>query len=148
MMIRAAIRYSEYKSAGKLPHNIEFDCNDCELNDLKEKRNCGGQYEDSKYKYVIGTMEFYQCPLSIPDEETWTIIELVTASEEMHIPVSGHCLLDQTRAFFTYRRIINNEKYQCHKEIHPVKENKGKERELGKRESNMRSRKPPINKKK
>jgi hypothetical protein len=148
MMIRAAIRYSEYKSAGKLPQNIEFKCDECIEKDLKEKRNCGGFDENSKYKLQIGTMEFYQCPISIPDEETWTLIELIMASEETGIPITGTCLLDQTRAFFEYRRIVNNEKYECHKEIHKLNEsdnkrNQNKEAHI----PQLRSRKPQPKKK-
>ena len=118
MQLRAAIRYAEYKAADKLPRSIPDDCAECIDKGWPEKFNCGGgEKTNEKYTVMIGTMEFDQCPRSVPSQEAWDIIELIRTWEETGTPIVGHCLMDQTRETFKYRRIINSEKNECQKEL-------------------------------
>lgn len=134
-MLRTAIRYSEYKGAGKLPGNISFDCAKCEAaidpesgrKTLPDERNCGG-YGNPKYKYAIGTTTHYQCPLSIPSQDAWDVVELILTQESTGIPISGKCLLDQTRKMFEFRRIIISERNDCQKEIGKILEQDAKKK--------------------
>lgn len=121
MKLRAAIRYSEYKSAGKLPHNTKFDCSTCEGTPLEKRRNCCNAY-GTRFVFRIGTMEFDQCPVSVFgfDEEVMQIIDLVLTSLESGIPITGRCLLDQTPSFFEYCRIIREERNLCSNELHEI----------------------------
>ena len=116
--MRTAIRYSEYKSAGKLPHRESFDCSTCYDTPTQEKRNCQGLF-GTKYQYTIGTMQYDQCPVSVYcfDPDVITVIDLCLTSLESGIPVAGHCLLDQTKAFFDYVRIIRDERNVSGSEI-------------------------------
>lgn len=135
MELRTAIRYSEYKSADKLPQ--KYNCNECRESELVDKRNCGGE-GNPKFSIKIGGMEFYQCPLSIPTQEAWDVIELISLSEETGIPIHGTCLLDQTLKFFEYRRIINSERYECRKELDDIRK-----RDMDKKSKNRES-KPAV----
>lgn len=120
MKLRAAIRYSEYKNAKKLPSKVPESCDACLEKKEWESRNCEG-VGNPKYTCKLGSMLFYQCPYSIPDRDTWDVIDLILTQEETHIPIAGTCLLDQTRKMFEFRRIIMNEKYECHEELRDKK---------------------------
>lgn len=118
MELRAAVRYSEYRAANKLPSSIPNDCAECEKKGWPDKFNCGGgEKTNFKYSVQIGAMVFDQCPKSLPSQAAWDIIELIRTWEETGTPIVGNCLLDQTRATFKYRRIINSERADCMKEI-------------------------------
>ena len=114
--MRAAIRYSEYKNAKKLPSKVPDSCAVCEEKKSWEKYNCGG-YGNPEYTCKLGTMIFYQCPCSIPSQDAWDVLELILTQEDTHIPITGTCLLDQTRKMFEFRRIIMSEKYDCHEDL-------------------------------
>ncbi len=128
MRLRAAIRYSEFKNADKLPSNILTDCAECIEKELYHKYNCDGE-GNPKYVQNIGNMEFYQCPLSLFTQETWDVIDLITTSLETGIPIAGTDLLSQTRAFYKFKRIINSEKYDCMKEIDEMRKVEDKRNE-------------------
>ena len=115
------IRYFEFRDAGKLPKAIPNDCAVCVEKDLYTKYNCDGE-GNPDYKTKIGAMEFYQCPLSLVDQDAIDVINLVTTSMESGIPVHGHDLLGQTRAFFDYKRIIYSERADCAKELQQIRE--------------------------
>lgn len=119
--MRVAIRFSEYKGAGKLPHREKFDCSACMFTAQQEKRNCRGEF-GKKFQYTIGTMQFYQCPVSVFafDHEVTQVIDIVVTSLESGIPVTGNCLLDQTPAFFEYARIIRDERRICSDELKKI----------------------------
>ncbi len=116
--MRVAIRYSEYKSTDKLPHKEKFDCKTCFDTPKQDKRNCRGK-GNKKYKYIIGSLQFSRCPVSvfIFDSDVNSVIDLIITSMDTGIPVSGNCLLDQTPAFFDYLKIIQHERYICHEEL-------------------------------
>ena len=121
--MRVAVRYSEYKSAGRLPFKENFDCSKCEGKPAQIKRNCRGLY-GTKYRYQIGTMVFDVCPISIyvDDPEVIQVIDLILTSMESGIPIAGRCLLDQTKKFFDWRRIIRDEQGQCNEELNKVRQ--------------------------
>jgi hypothetical protein len=143
MQLRAAIRYSEYKSAGRLPAGLSLDCAECTEKEHQDRRNCQG-YGNPKYKIQIGAMEFYQCPLSLPDQDTWDVIDLILAQEETGIPVSGNCLLDQTRKTFEFRRIILSERIDCQREIQKKMDVEAKQKDRASKASSRRPRGTPV----
>lgn len=126
MMLRAAIRYSEYRAADKLSSAATFDCKTCMEKGLQDRRNCDGEKTNPNFKVVIGSMQFDQCPLAIPSQEARTVVQLILTSEETNIPIVGTCLLDQTQVFFDYRGIINDERFECQKELSKVRERDAK----------------------
>jgi len=95
--------------------------------DQQIKRNCCGEY-GVKYRYTIGTTEFYQCPVSVYvfDPDVIDVIDLVLTSLESGIPVTGTCLLDQTKKFFEFTRIIRDERKDCFEELEKVRERERK----------------------
>ena len=78
-------------------------------------------------------MEFNQCPLSIPDQNTYDVIELILTAEETGIPVTGTCLLNQTKKYFEWRRIIMNERAECFNELHKKDKKQAKEEGIQKK---------------
>lgn len=106
----------EYKSAGLLPKHLPSDCAKCEGTENQDRFNCGGEGNEN-FEVGLGTMEFYQCPKSLPTQQAWDVIELILTQEETGIPIIGTCLMQQTRAMFTNRRIILSERGDCMKEI-------------------------------
>ena len=142
MQLRVAVRYSEYKSTKKLPSDVKsLNCASC-TEKLQDKRNCEG-FGNDKYKVKIGGMEFYQCPLSIPQDDAWAICDLIITSEETGIPVAGTCLLDQTKKFFEFRRYINSERSECHQELNKIREAEAKRDNKGSGSQRV-GRKPPV----
>jgi hypothetical protein len=138
-----AIRFSEFKSHKRLPSVLDqLKCSECIERELQDQRNCGG-YGNEKYTQYIGSMQFFQCPLSIPRSETYDIIELILTSEEIGIPVVGSCLLDQTRAYFEYRRVIKSEQVDCFKEIEELRKQDDKKRRNQGDAENQIQRRPP-----
>ena len=134
MRLRAAVRFSEYKSRKRLPPSIPTDCAMCQEKGWQDKYNCEG-YGNENYKCQIGVMTFYQCPLSMFTEDTWDVIDLITTSLESGIPVVGNCLMDQTKAFFDFKQIILSERNECIEEISKVEaqESKTKDRAVSRR---------------
>lgn len=121
MRLRAAVRYSEYKSRKRLPSSIPTDCAVCQDKGLQDRYNCDG-YGNDNYKVNIGVMTFFQCPLSMFTEDTWDVIDLISTSLETGTPVVGHCLMNQTRAYFKNKQIILSERNECNEEISKVEE--------------------------
>jgi len=116
MRLRAAIRYQEFKSADKLPSSIPTDCAVCIEKDQYEKYNCDGE-GNPNYVAHIGNMEFYQCPLSLPTDEAWMVIDLVSTCLESGIPIVGTDLMGQTKHFFKFKNIITSERADCQREL-------------------------------
>ena len=141
MEIRVAVRYMEFKCAKRLPKSIPTNCAACQEIDSQDKFNCGG-YGNPNYRQNIGHMEFYQCPLSIFNEDTWNVIDLVLTSIESGIPVTGNCLLDQTKMYFRFKNIINSEKFDCHEEIEEIRRKEQKQKEGTSSRTNTGSRVP------
>jgi len=117
MQLRAAVRYSEYKSADRLPKTIPVNCTECIEADKQDNFNCSGEKTNPKFHVRIGAMEYDQCPLSVPKKEAWDVIELIATWEDTGTPIVGHCLLEQSPQTFVFRRIINSERNDCRKEI-------------------------------
>ena len=132
--MRAAIRYSEYKNAGKLPHNEVFDCSTCMDTSHQERRNCCGDF-GTKYRYQIGTTEYSICPVSVYafDPNVTQVIDIVLTSLESGIPVTPGGLLDQTKAFFDFKRIINDEQRLCHNELDKIRRDEEKREEANRK---------------
>ena len=80
MRLRAAVRYSEYKSRKRLPSSIPTDCAVCQDKGLQDRYNCDG-YGNDNYKVNIGVMTFFQCPLSARN----VFRESTTAACKCHI---------------------------------------------------------------
>lgn len=99
-----------------------WDCTICRENDLYIKRNCFGEEDVKKPILRIGKEEYYQCPLSmIDDYEIFTLINLISWSDETGIPLGKGGLMDQTYFAFVRRNIISNERMKARREIDDAK---------------------------